>query len=211
MLKNYLKIALRNIQKQKLHSFINIFGLAVGLTATFLIFSFVHHELSYDKFHDDAEHIYRFVTKATRPNGQRSDLVINIDRVGPETKEQFPQVKEMARIKNGGSVNIKFNENNYSDYISLYTDSTFFQMFGYELVKGNPHEVLQDPKGVVISATMAEKIFKEKDPMGEMLKIMQQNFRVTGVMKDFPAQSHLQYDLLLPLKSHPYFDKLGGM
>ena len=211
MLKSYLKIALRNIKKQKLHSFINIFGLAVGLTATFLIFSFVHHELSYDKFHDDAEHIYRFVTKATRPNGQRSDLVINIDRVGPETKEQFPQVKEMARIKNGGSVNIKFNENNYSDYISLYTDSTFFQMFGYELVKGNPHKVLQDPKGVVISETIAEKIFKDKDPIGEMLKISQKDYRITGVMKDFPARSHLQYDLLLPLKSHPYFEKLGGM
>ena len=211
MIINYLKIALRNIKKQKLHSFINIFGLAVGLTATFLIFSFLHHELSYDKFNDNAKHIYRFVTKMTRPNGQESDLVINIDRVGPETKKQFPQVEEMVRIKNGGSVNIKFNENNYSDYISLYTDSTFFQMFGYELTKGNPHEVLQDPKGVVISKTMAEKIFKGKDPMGEMLEILQNDFRVTGVMKDFPAQSHLQYDLLLPLKSHPYFDKLGGM
>jgi len=211
MLKSYLKIALRNIKKQKLYSFINIFGLAVGLTATFLIFSFVHHELTYDEFHDNANHIYRFVTKLTRPNGQGSELVININKVGPAAKEQFPQVEEMARIKNGGSVNIKFDENNYSDYISLYADSTFFQMFGYELTNGNPYEALKDPKSVVISETIAEKIFKDKNPIGEMLRISRKDFRITGVMKDFPARSHLQYDLLLPLKSHPYFDKLNTM
>ena len=203
MLKSYLKIALRNIKKQKLYSFINIFGLAVGLTATFLIFSFVHHELTYDEFHDNANHIYRFVTKLTRPNGQGSELVININKVGPAAKEQFPQVEEMARIKNGGSVNIKFDENNYSDYISLYADSTFFQMFGYELTNGNPYEALKDPKSVVISETIAEKIFKDKNPIGEMLRISRKDFRITGVMKDFPARSHLQYDLLLPLKSEP--------
>jgi len=211
MIINYLKIALRNIRKQKLHSFINIFGLAVGLTATFLIFTFVHHELSYDKFNKDAEHTYRFVSKLTRPNGQGSELVLNINKVGPEVKDQFPQVEEMLRIKRGGSMNIKYNEENFSGYSALYADSTFFNMFGYELLRGNPKHVLADPRGVVINETMASQIFNKEDPVGKMVEISQEEFRVAGVMKDFPAQSHLQYDILLPLKSHPYFDALGAM
>lgn len=208
---NYFKIAVRNLRRQKLHSFINIFGLAVGLTATFLIFTFVHHELSYDKFNKDAEHTYRFVSKLTRPNGQGSELVLNINKVGPEVKDQFPQVKEMLRIKRGGSMNIRYKEKNFSGYPALYVDSTFFNMFDYELMKGNPNHVLADPRGVIINERMASQIFNEEDPIGEIIKISQEEFRVAGVMKDFPAQSHLQYEMLLPLKSHPYFDALGAM
>ena len=211
MIQNYLKIAFRNIKKQKLHSFINILGLAVGLSATFLIFNFVQHELSYDKFNKDADHIYRFVSKLTRPNGQSSEIVININKVGPEVKDQFPQVKEMLRIKRDGSVNMNYNDENFSGYSALYADSTFFNMFDYQLVRGNPSRVLADPKGIVINEKMASRIFNEEDPIGKIIKISQREFRITGVMKDFPAQSHLQYDMLIPLKSHPYFDVLGAM
>lgn len=211
MILNYLKIALRNIRKQKLHSFINIIGLAVGLAAAFLIFTFILHELNYDRFNKDATHTYRFVSKLTRPNGQSSEIVLNINKVGPEVKDQFPQVKEMLRIKRGGSVNMNYNDENFSGYSALYADSTFFNMFDYQLLRGNPSRVLADPKGLVINETMASQIFNNEDPIGEMIEIEQREFRVTGVMKDFPAQSHLQFDMLVPLKSHPYFDVLGAM
>lgn len=211
MLFNYLKIAFRNIKKQKLHSFINILGLAVGLSATFLIFNFVQHEVGYDKFNKDADHIYRFVSKMTRPNGQGAKMVININAVGPEVKEQFPQVEEMLRLKGGDRQNISYNSVNYPGYTSAYVDSSFFQMFDYNLVKGNPRKVLTDPRAVVISEKVAQTIFKDKDPVGKMVKIAQRDFRVTGVMENFPAQSHLQYDILMYLESHPYYDQLGAM
>jgi putative ABC transport system permease protein len=211
MLINYLKIAWRNIRKQKLHSYINIFGLAIGLAATLLIFSFVQHEMNYDKFNKDAENIYRFVSDLTRPNGQGSKMVININKVGPEIKSQFPQVEEMLRVKPGGSVNVDFEKEVYSEFNCLYVDSTFFNMFDYKLIRGSSESAMADPKGMVISKEVADKIFKDKDPIGETLEITQQTFRVTGVMENFPSQSHLQYDILLPLKAHPYYDHLGGM
>ncbi|MFP4047707.1 MAG: ABC transporter permease [Bacteroidales bacterium] len=211
MIINYLKISFRNIKKHKLHSFINIFGLAVGLSAVFLIFSFVFHEINYDKFNKDAEHIYRLTAEISRPNGQGSVLVINQADVGPRVKEEFPQVEEMLRIKGGGSEKIAYRDELYQNFMSFYADSTFFSMFDYELLKGNPNTVLDDPGGVVINEKVARAVFKSEDPVGKMISISDREFRITGVMKDFPAQSHIQTDVIMPLKSHPYFERLGGM
>ncbi|MFW5962875.1 MAG: ABC transporter permease [Bacteroidota bacterium] len=211
MIINYLKISFRNIKKHKLHSFINIFGLAVGLSAVFLIFSFVFHEINYDKFNKDAEHIYRLTAEMSRPNGQGSVLAINQAGVGPKVKEEFPQVEEMLRIKGGGSEKIAYRDELYQNFMSFYADSTFFSMFDYELLKGNPNTVLDDPGGVVINEKVARTVFKSEDPVGKMISISDREFRITGVMKDFPAQSHIQTDVIMPLKSHPYFERLGGM
>lgn len=211
MIINYLKISFRNIKKHKLHSFINIFGLAVGLSAVFLIFSFVFHEINYDKFNKDAEHIYRLTAEMSRPNGQGSVLAINQAGVGPKVKEEFPQVEEMLRIKGGGSEKIAYGDEFYHNFKSFYADSTFFSMFDYELLKGNPNKVLDDPGGVVINEKVARTVFKSEDPVGKMISISDREFRITGIMKDFPAQSHIQTDLIMPLKSHPYFERLGGM
>ncbi|MFP4605679.1 MAG: ABC transporter permease [Bacteroidales bacterium] len=211
MIINYLKISFRNIKKHKLHSFINIFGLAVGLSAVFLIFSFVFHEINYDKFNKDAEHIYRLTAEMSRPNGQGSVLAINQAGVGPKVKEEFPQVEEMLRIKGGGSEKIAYRDELYHNFKSFYADSTFFSMFDYELLKGNPNKVLDDPGGVVINEKVARTVFKSEDPVGKMISISDREFRITGIMKDFPAQSHIQTDVIMPLKSHPYFERLGGM
>ncbi|MFP3859996.1 MAG: ABC transporter permease [Bacteroidales bacterium] len=211
MIINYLKISFRNIKKHKLHSFINIFGLAVGLSAVFLIFSFVFHEINYDKFNKDAEHIYRLTAEMSRPNGQGSVLAINQAGVGPKVKEEFPQVEEMLRIKGGGSEKIAYRDELYHNFKSFYADSTFFSMFDYELLKGNPNKVLDDPGGVVINEKVARTVFKSEDPVGKMISISDREFRITGIMKDFPAQSHIQTDVIMPLKSHPHFERLGGM
>ena len=211
MIINYLKISIRNIKKHKLHSFINIFGLAVGLSAVFLIFSFVFHETNYDKFNKDAEHIYRFTTELSRPNGQSSEMVINHVDAGPRVKEEFPQVTEMVRVKVGGSEKIDYGDEHYHNFRSLYADSTFFSMFDYEIVKGNPSTMLDDPQGVVINEKIARTIFNDEDPVGKLISISNRDFRVTGIMKKFPAQSHIQTDMIMQLKSHPYFERLGGM
>jgi putative ABC transport system permease protein len=211
MFGNYLKIALRNLKRQKLHSFINIFGLAIGLTATFLILAYVKHELSYDKFNRNADHIYRFLVTMKRPGNPGNTYPININRVGPEAKEQFPQVINYVRIKPQGDTYVDYKENRYSEISSLYADSTFFSLFEYELVRGNPQKVLADPRGVVISTALADKIFPGEDPLGKMLSVADEKYRITGIMKEFPANSHLQYEMILPLQSLPGFNQMGSL
>jgi|SRR6056297_2346164 len=117
MIKNYLKIVLRNFRREKLHSFINIFGLAVGLAASFLIFTYVQHELSYDRFNEHPEHIYRFLETMSPPGKGGNTYPININKVGPEVIERFPQVEEFVRLKPKGK--------SYIDY---------------ELIRGNPEK-----------------------------------------------------------------------
>jgi len=211
MIRNYLKIAFRNIGKHKLHSFINIFGLAVGLTATFLIFSYVRHELSYDRFHRDADHIYRFIETLSRKGESGSKYPININAVGPRVKEQFPQVENFVRIKPGGETYVEIDKERYSGISMVYADSTFFTMFDYGLSMGNPRQVLADPRGAVISRQLAEKMFPGEDPLDQAIQVAQEEYRVTGVMEEFPATSHIQYDMLLALQSMPLFGKMGSL
>ncbi|MFO8067489.1 MAG: ABC transporter permease, partial [Bacteroidales bacterium] len=211
MLKNYLKIALRNIKKQKLHSFINTFGLAVGLTGALLIFSYIHHELSYDKFNQDADHIYRFLTKLSRPNGQESNMAVNIPQVGPSVKDNFSQVNEMVRVKPGNTVHIEYEQEKFAGFNYFYVDSTFFKLFDYELLRGKQNQVLTDQDGVVLTKSLAEKIFGNNDPVHKFIKLRDQEFKVTGVVEDPPINSHLQFDMLKNLQSHPRFEALQGM
>ena len=210
MILNYLKIALRNIKKQKLHSFISIFGLAVGLTGVFLIFSYVQHELSYDKFNHEPNHIYRFTTELTR-NGNAREMALNVPQIGPSVKENFGQVSEMVRVKPGNSAYIEYNQQKYSGFTSYYTDSTFFNLFNYKLIKGNPNKVLTDPDGIVITRSLAQKVFGNKDPIHQFVKLGDEKFKVTGLMEDPPANSHMQFDFLKTLRSHPRFEDLLGM
>jgi putative ABC transport system permease protein len=210
MILNYLKIALRNIKKQKLHSFISIFGLAVGLTGVFLIFSYVQHELSYDKFNHEPDHIYRFTTKLTR-NGNAREMALNVPQIGPSVKENFSQVTEMVRVKPGNSVHIEYDQQKYSGFNSYYADSTFFNLFNYKLIKGNPNQVLTDPEGIVITRSLARKVFGDNDPIHQFVKLGDEEFKVTGLMKNPPENSHMQFDFLKTLHSHPRFEDLLGM
>ena len=211
MIKNYLKIALRNFYREKLHSFINIFGLAIGLAATFLIFIYVQHELSYDRFNDHPEHIYRFLETMSRPGKGGNTYPININQVGPEVKEQFPQVEEFVRLKPKGKSYIDYEQKRVTDVSTLYADSTFFKMFDYELIRGNPEEVLADPRGAVITQKLATKMFGDEDPVGQVIQVAQEKQRVTGVMKSFPANSHLKCDMVLSLTGMPLFNEMGSL
>ncbi len=210
-MKHLLKVALRNIRREKLHSFINIFGLAVGLAATFLIFSYVSHELSYDRFHRNADHMYRFVETLSRPGGSASTYPININSVGPKVKEKFPQVTNYVRLKPRGETFIDFRQDRFSGLSLVYADSTFFSMFDFPLMAGNPQQALADPQGVVISSSLADKIFDQDEAMGRMIRVKQDTFRITGIMEDFPPTSHLQADILLPLHGMPYFNEMGSL
>ena len=199
MIKNYFKIAFRNLWRHRVFSFINIMGLAVGMTACFLIFLYVRFELSYDSFHSKADRIYRVVADIKTPTE-----VLNADRpawaVPPNAKEEFPEVESFVRITNDEVLvkkgDIKFQEKN-----SIWVDSSFFHVFDFKLLKGNPQTCLKDQFSVVFSESAAKKYFGKQDPMGQTLLLTGDNFpaKVTGIMKDIPENSQIKADILLSM------------
>jgi putative ABC transport system permease protein len=201
MIKNYLKIAFRNLRRHKIFSFINIMGLAVGMTACFLIFLYVRFELSYDSFHSKADRIYRIVADIKTPTE-----VINADRpawaVPPNVKDEFPEVESFVRITDDNLLvrkgEVKFQEEN-----AVWADSAFFHVFDFKLLKGNPQTALKDQFSIVFSETAAKKYFGKKDPMGQTLLITGDAFpaKVTGVMKDIPENSQIKADMVLSMST----------
>jgi putative ABC transport system permease protein len=199
MIKNYLKIAFRNLWRHKIFSFINIMGLAVGMTACFLIFLYVSFELSYDSFHTKADRIYRVVADIKTPTE-----VINADRpawaVPPNVKDEFPEVESFVRVMNDEVLvkkgDIKFQEEN-----AAWADSSIFNVFDFKLLKGNPQTALKEQFSIVFSETAAKKYFGKEDPIGQTLVITGDAFpaTVTGIMKDIPENSKVKADMLLSM------------
>ena len=203
MLKNYLKIALRNISRNKLYSGLNIVGLAIGLACCILILLYVHDELSYDRFHDNADNIYRvvptFVTQERTMN-----LATNAHVFGPMLKDEFPEVLEYVRFTPyGGSPRVIEYENlSFSEERVLMADETVFTVFSFDMIKGNPKEALVNPNTIVLTEKMAEKYFGSEDPMGKSLKIDHDAlYTVTGVIKNITSASHLRPDFLTSLST----------
>ncbi len=200
MIKNYFKIAFRNLWKNKVFSFINIMGLTVGMTACFLIFLYVKFELSYDSFHTKADHIYRLVSDIKTPTE-----VLHASgpawAVAPNAKDEFPEIESFVRIATDDNVlikkgNIKFEETN-----AAWADSAFFKVFDFKLLKGNPNTALKEPFSVVFTETAAKKYFGNSDPIGQTLLITGDKLpaKVTGIMKDIPENSQIKADVVLSM------------
>lgn len=200
MLKNYLKIAFRNLWRHKAFSFINIMGLAVGMAACFLIFLYVSFELSYDSFHKKAPNIYRLVTDVKTPS-ETIHAGITSWPMAPNIKADFPEVETFTRV-NRTSMLITKGEKKFQEERVLWADSTFFKMFDFELSKGNPVTLLKDPFSVVLSQTAAKKYFGDADPLGQTLKLYDYyDATVTGVMDDIPENSHIKADIVVSMSS----------
>lgn len=194
MLKNFFKTAWRNIVRHKTYSIINFIGLTCGLTLALLIFAYVRSELSYDKFHTNSENLYRFCY--TVPNGLKIASVP--PPIAVTLKEYFPQVEEVARVY-GRNVSISQEGQNtaFEETNVYFADSAFTKMFTLEFVKGNPARALHDKYTVLINEEMATKYFGDKDPIGESLTFSgRAEFKVTGVVKNFPENSHLRFNML---------------
>ncbi len=200
MIKNYFKIAFRNLWKNKVFSFINIMGLTVGMTACFLIFLYVKFELSYDSFNTKADRIYRVVSDIKTPTE-----VLHASgpawAVAPNAKDEFPEIESFVRIAGGDNVlikkgNIKFQETN-----AAWADSALFKVFDFKLLKGNPNTALKEPFSIVFSETAAKKYFGKTDPMGQTLLITGDKLpaKVTGIMKDIPENSQVKADVFLSM------------
>lgn len=205
MIRNYIKVAFRNLWKNKGYSAINIIGLAVGLASCLLIFLYVWDELRFDRFHDKADRIVR-VHSAIRFGGSDLNLAVASDPMGAALKQDVPQVEEFTRIyASEGAMLIKKGEVFISEPRIAFADSTFFKVFSFPLLQGDPNTALNDPNTCVVSQTGAMKYFGTVDAVG---KIIERNdktaFKVTAVLKDMPSNSHFRYDVLLSMDNVDY-------
>lgn len=199
MLKNYLTIALRNLMKFKGYSFINIAGLAIGLSCCFLIVLFVRHELSYDTFHEKAPRIYRLLHTSPQDPSQRS--AISASGYAPHLLNEFPEIEHVVRFfTNAGPANLKSGAEARTVNGFVYADSSVFSVFSFRLLRGNPATALQAPNSVVMTSEAAKAWFVDEDPIGKVIVNLRGNLKinlqVTGILENVPSNSHLQFDYL---------------
>ncbi|MDX1943020.1 MAG: ABC transporter permease [Saprospiraceae bacterium] len=199
MIRNYLKIALRNLLKNKAFSIINIAGLALGLTCCLLITMYVVDELSYDRFHKNADQIYR-INADIKFGGQTYVLAVASDPLGHTLVKDYPQVKNAVRFRGQGSFLVKKGDENLKETRVIFADSTLFDVFTFPLIYGNPKTALAAPNTVVITESTARKYFNRTNVIGETLVFDDEtNYKITGVMKDIPRNSHIQFDFFLAM------------
>jgi putative ABC transport system permease protein len=197
MLKTYFKIAYRNLIRHKAYSIINISGLAIGMAASILILLWVQNELSYDRFHKNAEQIYRITCDAS---GFKA--AVNPAAMPAGLKAQMPEIKNTVRLSHLSTNLFEIGNRKFEEKRVFYVDDTFLQIFSYALVKGDPLTALKRVDGVLITQDMAKKYFGQEDAIGKVLrKDNGGNVVVTGVLANIPANSDLQFDFILPMAS----------
>ncbi|RIV17236.1 ABC transporter permease [Fibrisoma montanum] len=206
MLRNYFKIAVRTLRKHVGFTFINIVGLAVGLACCLLITLYVVDELSYDRFHAKADRIYR-INSDIKFGGNDMKMAVSPDPVGPTLKQDYPQVEQFVRLHERGTWLVKpaGSATNLREAHITFADSTLFDVFTLPLVTGDPKRALASPNTVVISESAAKRHFGSQDAVGKTL-IFDNNkaFKVTGVMRDMPANSHFHSDFFLTMLNDDY-------
>ncbi len=205
MWKNTLKIAYRNLVKQRLYSTINILGLAIGLCATILILLFVKDELSYDKYHEDHDRIYRVSREWLNQDGTSSlHLGHTAPPFAPLLKSDFGEIiEESVRLLNTDVI-ARFDDKVFPEEKFFFADHEVFKVFSWKMLQGDPNTVLNNPDGLVITESTAKKYFGEMDPMGKQMEIQigtqRQEMMVRGIIEDVPRNSHFTFDMLASFK-----------
>jgi len=197
MLRNYFKVALRNILRHKGFSIINMFGLAVGMAVCILILLWVWDETGYDKFHENIDELYRVVEHQNYTSGSMFPVAVTPDMIGPALKDDYPEVLEFTRLRVFQNVLVEYQDKAiFEDGICL-ADPSLLDMFNFPLLEGNKETVLPGIESIVLSERMAKKYFRNEDPLGKTIALFSGiDMVVSGVMKDIPQNSHLQFDFL---------------
>jgi len=199
MLKNYLKIAWRNLLKNKVFSFINIFGLTIGLTSFLLIALYIFDELTFDSFHKNADNIYRVVKEEISPDGKETKIAGAGYQVSEKGKTDFREIKDAARLLTLSRTNVSTIENTnvfYEDF--TVANQGFLTTFDFKLMQGDRRTALAAPHSVIVTEETAQKLFSTTDVLGKAIKVERDStpFKITAVLKNFPVNSHLSFNLL---------------
>jgi putative ABC transport system permease protein len=201
MFKNYIKLAFRNIRRNKGFSFINIFGLAVGITCFICIMMYVKYELGYDSFHEKNDRIFRIVQHWEGWNFRgSSDFASTNGAMANVLPDEFQEIEYAVRIKNVSS-SLRFEQNSMVED-GIYADKDFFNTFTFPLISGDRNTALQDPFSIVLTRELAGKLFGQEDPIGKVLTGFKGfTFNVTGVCEKIPDNSHLQFDFIVSFQT----------
>lgn len=194
---NFIKTTYRTINRDKFHTILNILGLSIGLAAFIVIYLYVRDELTYDKHNKKHESIFRIESNFTISNKNDKFAIVPVP-MGPAFKLEFPEVKEFVRFTTDGNTLMKYKDKEYYEDNFYFTDSTVFDVFTSEFILGSPNKALTEPRTIVLTEKTAKKYFGDANPVGEFLTSgSDHSYKVTGVVRDLPANSHLKYDALL--------------
>jgi len=202
MIKNYLKIAYRNLVKYKFISFINVFGLTVGLACCMLILTYILHELSYDKYQPNSDRVYRVTRTFLNPETKAVSLTLSTisPPFAPLLKNDFGEIEDLTRTLSSGTTAIRYEEKMFNEQNVIFADDHFFNFFETDVVKGDPRKALSGPYSVMITEEMAKKYFGNDEAMNKVIRINLGeyfDFKVTGVYKPFPSNTHFHADMML--------------
>lgn len=201
MFKNYLRTALRSLFKNRFYTAINIFSLTVGLSCCVLITLYIAHETSYDKFHSKGNRIARVIMEYSF-GGSVTTGNYTSTKVLPAFKKQFPQIEEGVRMVQYERV-ISYEDKLFTEKKVMFADSTFFDLFDFNMVQGNPKQALSGSNKIILTKTAAKKYFSNNDPVGKILFVGSTRipYQVTGIMDDIPSNSQMRFDMLASFSS----------
>jgi putative ABC transport system permease protein len=199
MLRNHLKIAWRNLMKYKFISFINLFGLTIGLTCCLLILTYILNELSYDKYNKNADQVYRITRTFYNGNGEVSLRLSTISPpFGYYLPSEFPEIEKMTRLLNNGTTPLRYKDKLINERNVYFADANLFNVFTVDVLKGNPKTALSDPFSVMLTEETAKKYFGNEDPMNKTIRANNQfDVKVTGIYKAFPSNAHFHPNILV--------------
>ncbi|MBO9731844.1 MAG: ABC transporter permease [Chitinophaga sp.] len=198
MLRNYFKIAIRHLQRHKFITIINVAGLAVGMACCILIVLYVSDELSFDRFHRNADNIYRITTTSRRPNGEIEYGASTQFALAPNLKKEISGITDAVRIMAPGRTLFSAGEKRIWEDNSGFVDATFFQFFSFPLLEGNPATVLKEPYSIVLTESAARKYFGNEPAIGKLVKVANSyTCTVTGIAKDLPANTDLPMNIIV--------------
>ncbi len=201
MVKNYLKIALRNLRSHKVYSLINVLSLAIGMAACLVIFLFISDELSFDAFHQQKEQIYRLDEVQSFPGMSPQNVALSMPGMGPNLLNEIPEITNFTRFWVWD--NLLYQKEDLQLVIdrTAIVDSTFLEVFDFKLLQGDPNTVLDKPNSVVVTEETANKVFSSGEVLGKQLVINDDNYEVTGVLANVPENSHLQFEALISINT----------
>jgi putative ABC transport system permease protein len=202
MLKNLIKTAVRHILKHFGYSILNILGLTLGISSALFLIIYVSDEVSYDRYHEKADRIYRVSSKITEPDDQFTWIFAQIP-FGPQVVQDYPEVQSFVRFINMPRSLYKYEDKEFNEENFYYVDSTLFDIFTYKLVKGDVKSALLEPNKIILTEKIAARYFGSTDPIGKTLTAGNTSFEVTGVIKDVPFNSHFRFDAVASRNNLP--------
>lgn len=196
MLKNFIKLSIRVLLRNKFYSLLNIMGLSLGLACSIIIMLYLQNDLSYDKHYENYDQIYRIGTRYNIED-KEDRFALSQSGIGPLLKEEYPEVENYVRLGETGRILINYEDKKFFEESIMHCDSSYFDIFSHKFISGNPQTCLDNPNSMVLTESLAKKFFGNENPMGKQLKTVANDYQITAVIEDIPDNTHLKFSGLI--------------